>query len=847
MEITQHRSVHRLASALRTMARAVGLKISKLRLVSSTLIALISVIIIWYPFGFSLGGTVEEWDFIHLLNQHPDAWNSFPGRFWSETFAARPLQLALFYLAHAIDTQSFFGFHLVLIGSCLLRVIAGCSIGFWLFRQRGYALILGALFLVFPADTQQINFRTLNISVASTMMFVATALNLVALTRTNPSRRLVIAAAATVISCAATLVYEASFALYALVPLLVLARFGINGAFSFVRRTVPVWLVWIAGPVLNATYLWYAIVVLKSGYEADLLHGSSGFLHNTRYLVTSGAYRVFFDSWRSIWNILADEVGNRAVFVVSAIAVVGLFAVLAEVKKKPHTISYLLRVLLCGALMCIAGYLPYVVSEAHMVVSQRTFLGAAAGASVIFVAGIALIFRRNDRIGVLVGSILVFAGLVSQLYQHDQYAKIYIGVIRPYLANVADRIDPSKRVHLITDHSGLGGYLNGIFRTKVTHGIAARLGDTEGSYFLCMNEPYSIMKPFYHCNLEGSAWIVVDMNGAQLRYPKSDVDVVDMGRDFDSLYQARSSKWSDLGSFSDEKSLFNRRKSPDSYHCRADSEWGYSRFCRGEGWAGTAPVPVGFRHENSVFLINDKGTLFFDLVPTSEPYSLRISLQRNLTHSVSSSLKIEINGAPLQFSLRGRTLSAVVPSALLVSGLNEIAILNPRRTDALMIEVAAVDLVPQTEMTVALEGDVPEMPPNRWFSASNDEGYALLAEGFSDREYPRGVWTDGDVAVIRFKTPSDKMIDQLDLEAIPYLDETHPSLDADVVVNRGRAIHLSFALPAKRDVITIPLAVDKSDGFAAVVEVTISIRDPRRPLSADPRYLGLFVERLRIR
>jgi hypothetical protein len=814
------------------------LKLSQSRLITSIILAAILVVVIWYPFGFSLGGMIEEWGFIHLFQQLPDAWSSFPGKSLAEGQVARPLQRTVFYVAYAIDSHSFFGFHVLLIASCLLRVIAGCSIGFWLFRQRGYAVLLGVLCLVFPADTQQISLRTMNISIASTLMLVATTLMLMALTRQKSMARLILAGSATVASCVATLTYEPVFTLYALCPLLVVLRLGFRTSLSFVHRRLIVWIMWSAGPVFNAAYLWYALVIKASKYQADAIRGSTGFLHNAHYLWTSAAYRIFFDGWRSCWNILTEEVGNRWLFAAAALAFIGILTALVETKAKRQTAIYLSRVVLVGIVLCIVAYVPYMISEAHMVISQRTFLSAAFGASMVFVAATALVFRGAPIVGAAVGSLLAYAGLVSQLYQHDQYARLYTGVIRPYMAIVADRIDLGKPVHLIKDHSGFGGYLNGIFFTNINSGIPARLNDTEGSYFLCLDEPFSA-KPLFHCDLEGSTWTVTSNAGGQWRYPNSDVDVVEMGRRFDTRYRARNSNWRDLGSFSREESLFNRRDSPDVYYCRADSDWGYTRFCRGEGWGSGAPS-TSMSHQNAFAPIAHRGTLLFDLMPASEMYNLRVSLLRGKP----SSLKFEINGAPLDISVSGKILSAAVPPALLVSGLNEIAISNAHGLAPAPIAITKVELAPRSKMSAAPPDDTPEMPVDRWIAASDDGGYSYLAEGFSGPEPPRGVWTDGDTAVIRFRAPAERNIDHLDLDVIPYLDEIHPSLDADVRVNQGSPIHLSFAVPAKRDVITIPVSANQND--PGLVEVTISIKDPRRPQSTDPRYLGLFVALLRI-
>src|SRR5579871_4504784 len=96
-----------------------SLKPDKFRLATSILVAVLCVVVIWYPFGFSLGGMIEEWGFIRLFQRLPDAWNAFPGRPMAAGQSARPFQPTVFYVAYLIDPHSFFGFHLLLIASCL--------------------------------------------------------------------------------------------------------------------------------------------------------------------------------------------------------------------------------------------------------------------------------------------------------------------------------------------------------------------------------------------------------------------------------------------------------------------------------------------------------------------------------------------------------------------------------------------------------------------------------------------------------------------------------------------------------------------------------------------------------
>jgi hypothetical protein len=132
--------------------------------------------------------------------------------------AVRPLQLTPFLIAKYLTPQSFTGIHLLLMLASVVKIVAGNSIGYFLFRNRKYALALGLLFLLFPADTQQMSLRTMNHSVAAAMMVGGIALALRVIVAPSRSRRVFAALASILLCCTAPLLYEAFFVLYICAP-----------------------------------------------------------------------------------------------------------------------------------------------------------------------------------------------------------------------------------------------------------------------------------------------------------------------------------------------------------------------------------------------------------------------------------------------------------------------------------------------------------------------------------------------------------------------------------------------------------------------------------------------------
>lgn len=667
--------------------------------VSSILPAIICIVVIWYPFGLSLGGMLEEWDILFLMLKNPTFWNSFPGQPLSSVFSVRPLQITPHFIAHRISENSFAGFHVVLMVACGLRVVAGATIGYFLFRRRGYAAACGMLFLVFPADTEQFILRTFHISAALALMLSSTALTITALLAKSSRSRLLRIALATAASCIAVLIYEPVFTLYALCPLLLFGRYGLGFFLTIVRRRSRIVIAWLLGPLLNVSYLAYATLVLKSSYQENSVGNGalSSIISNLHYLISSTAYRIFFDAWASAYDILA----NRTQFF-GYLAVVLLLTYVAillprDGSTRPIRHQRLYRFVLVGLVACIAGYLPFMVAESHMRITQRTFMATAAGATIIVVSLVAFVGNRWRRTAYFVLSTFVFIGFVAQLYQFDQFTRAYNDVIRPYLSYVSDQSDPTKKFHLVIDSSGHGGYLNGLYPTVVAYGPSVRRQRADDVYILCKNYEPSAIGEFRRCELQDSKWIITDAAMKTLTLDSKDVDVIRVGKDFDPTYTSKASTWLDLGSYNASASIFKPATGQsDRYTCRPDGMWGYSHYCRGEGWTDGIFIHRSFRHETYIATQSSNASLLFSLKPNGARYMLRIKLFSVLTDDVFRNIKVSINENAMSVKrVDGDTFEGEISSSALIDGQNEISFLSSLEVrQQLSLAVSSVDLIP---------------------------------------------------------------------------------------------------------------------------------------------------------
>lgn len=634
--------------------------------------AVLCVIALWYQFGFTLGGMIEEWDFLWMMNAIPHFWNSFPGNPMSDQFAARPLQVLPFAMARAIDGHSFIGFHFVLMIACFLRIVAGASIGFFLFRSRTYAIALGLLFLVFPADTQQMTFRTLNISVSIGLMTLGIALALRGMVAPSKTRRTISIVLSGVTSVVAVLIYEPVITLYALPILLIFGRYGIRKTLLAGRRRKSIIGLWAIAPIINAAYLAYSLVVLKSGYQMSVSqHGMlRSIIENRRYLWKSAAYRSFYEAWTSTLDILFHQTARYGFLAIVAVGVVLVLVAVSGRARNDATVSRFTRYVVVGLLALIAGYSPFMVSEGHMNVTQRTFMAAAPGASIVVMAAIAFACRKKDVAGALVAAIFVFIGLVAQLYQFDTYTRLYVTVTRPYMSMMADMMDTKKPIHLVHDTTGIGGYFNGMYISKIRAGASDRLGVITGATALCLDSPASPLMTRASCKLENDVWTVDSIDGVS-KYAAKDVQVMEIGENFDPDYRSTHGSWNDSVSFTTAQSIFKPDTADQtSYTCHADSDWGYTRFCRGERWSNGMHRTDD--DKNYFLAIAPNPTLQFDLKPAGKTYQLSIQTL-GVDPYAAKNLNISINDTPLKWSIqRDFFIEANVPSGMLKDGLNKI-------------------------------------------------------------------------------------------------------------------------------------------------------------------------------
>ena len=162
---------------------------------------------LWLPFGFSLTGLIEEWDLL--------GWFTTSGLFFNvhadgpiPQHLLRPLLPLTFGVAYLIDSDSFFGFHLMMIGALLVKGAAMTFLVGRATKSQKYGVMAAVFLLLYPADTMQLSFRSLHINWSNALSLLGSAFFYNSIDLANRLRRYFCAFIGFLLFFSAILMYE---------------------------------------------------------------------------------------------------------------------------------------------------------------------------------------------------------------------------------------------------------------------------------------------------------------------------------------------------------------------------------------------------------------------------------------------------------------------------------------------------------------------------------------------------------------------------------------------------------------------------------------------------------------
>jgi len=617
---------------------------------------------LWYPFGFALGGLLEEWDVLTLFSQNGVFYLATP----SSPLAVhlqRPFTVLFQALAFTLDPNSFFYWHVILAASLVVKGASAAAIALYMTQDRMIAALLSLLVMLCPADTMQLSLRTMHISVAIALATSACALWLWSTTALRQDVKVAAALAAMILYLVAVLTYEVTVGFLILPLLAVFVRHGAKSPAVVRSNWLPL-SIWAAGFLIWGAYYFWSFRQGGAYLEATLANASLlEIISRVPRFFAAGFYRAFYESWVDLIQISRFQLSDVAYPIGVSLVIASAFYLLDT--RQGTASSTAIRMFVAGLALFAVCYVPFISNPALLMVTQRTFLTAALGASLILVSCFVLLTPWIGRLATAaLGGIIIGVCFTGQLFQFDKYNRIYSEVFTPALSQLVSLLrDPLPQQPYIIIRNGYG-YMSGIWDLGASLNSALVYLVPElrpREVFVCEASSMRLLPRFLgrgSCSEDAGSFTIEKWNGTSVTLDKRNVRVINIGplaaeeRSAIATIDLPPRAWSVLGASGWDKrlSLFQRDDRPETYRCEFESSWGYAAPCRTFGFHEGEPYRPRLR-ANYAWIGETRAGWIFDIVPTSQQYRLRVVL-----HSIASSahqVGISVNNTPINYSWEG--------------------------------------------------------------------------------------------------------------------------------------------------------------------------------------------------
>ncbi|MBA2656660.1 MAG: hypothetical protein H0U70_06695 [Tatlockia sp.] len=418
---------------------------------------------LWLPFGFSLNGLIEEWGILR-------AFDVFGAIFFTHLYsplaahALRPLTVFPQALAYFLDSNSFFYWHVLLIVSLLIKGGATTKLVWQATNSKRFAMFAGLLIIVYPADTMQLSMRALHINWALSCLLLASTLFVSAFLSEKSIKALFLAFISAGLLWISIAMYEASLALSLLPFFIIYAKEGWQNCWDQRYRAKSIIAVWILGIVL---YLLYVAIVAPriDSYQQSFMTDQSllATLDITLpKLFSPGLTHSLFGGWIDAVQMVYKEIsylGYVYLLLVTSL-IFSLIVYFFNLKNNEEEDGFaqqragLTRLAVVGILLSLLGYIPFLVSYAHTMISQRTYLFSAPGAVLFWISLLLLLAQWKNRLATGLTIFLVSIGFGMQLFQFHHYLEIserQRTVLRNIVANFDGNLN--KKTLILLDGS----------------------------------------------------------------------------------------------------------------------------------------------------------------------------------------------------------------------------------------------------------------------------------------------------------------------------------------------------------------------------------------------------------
>jgi hypothetical protein len=687
----------------------------------------IFVVIIYGPVGWSMMGLVEEWDFFCLFTKSgvfyiADASSPMSGQ------QIRPLIALPYAIGYLFGPNGFIALHVLQATSLVLKGIAVAVIVDWLLANQLIALLCGLIFVIYPADTMQMTLRAVHINCALALSVGAVALLLDATRREDRALRLFESVLAGVAFITGSLIYETGLFLAPLPLLLWWARFGWSSGAARLRMQIGPVAIWSLAAAIAATYV---LVTSLSGsnYEMEVVGDYQTMLRSVvlriPFLFRVALYQLFAHGWYDGCRMLLAHLSFWRWLIGATIAVTSLLLIFPmPPQEKPGEWPRTARIAIAGFAAAILGYLPYLTSFAHLMTSQRTYLYAAIGATILIAGTMYALAKIRPVFAILLAALCLLSGLGSQWEQMVHYTALSHRqrmILAGILEAAPDAAPPNSKRPFIVDRSGATGnswMLRGWeLGTALTWFYGAVVEPV-----VCIETPGQLLisyvttahgKPL-NCRESPSGWDLVGEGMAQpIHFAKSALQQLTIEPDgrVTSLTPNPTqqpstpiaTRWQRmLGCWPAAACMV---PIPDvtkpSFQADFGKYWGLDDAPWGGGWKDEE---WNFPSRDQVswsWMIAPEANLWFQVKPQAGRYTLVVRLYSWISQAAKDSLAVSLNGRDLDARWTdGKTLLADFDSSILTSAPNELRLRAKQDPQTgLSIAVDQVSIRPEVQTT----------------------------------------------------------------------------------------------------------------------------------------------------
>lgn len=683
--------------------------------------AAIFVFLIFVPVGLSMMGLIEEWDLYFAFKKYGTFYFASASSPLA-THRLRPLTVTPFTIGYVLGPDSFFWLNILQVIALFLKVIGMTSVVNWMTGNRLLAIFCGFIFLTYPADTMQMTLRSVHINWAIALSVGSIAIILDSTRRTFRPLRLAEAALASLFFLTGSLIYEAGLFLAPIPFLLWWARFGFRRGWQQLQQNLDVISVFAVAATGAAAYV-FVVSLTGSNYQMEVTGDHLTILKDVMkrlpLLFEIALYRLFAHGWYDGLRMLSLHLDFWPYFLAAVALLIALVYLMRTgahlAQARPSGLLEPARIALAGIAAAILGYLPYLTSYSHIMTSERTFLYAAVGATLLVAAVLQVVARKQPLFSVFLAMIFLSSGLGSQWHQLSHYTALSHRQ-RMILAEILEAAPnagvPGSRRLLIIDRSGttintwmlrgleLGNALTLLYGQEVEPLVCIEPGMAFSSF---QAEPSG--KPGI-CRQTPSGWTVgvglpapISIENKNLRLltiePDGHVTSSEPALSASAADQAHWQKF--LGCWPAKECAYRPVASEtDRYDYDFGPFWGLDDVPWGAGFREIEWNLPSINPKSWSWITSPNANLWFQMKPRPGRYTLQMNIYTWITEDARQSFQVRLNDKDIGIKwIEPRVLGADFDASMLKPGLNQIELFSRTNPEnGLSIAVDRVTIYP---------------------------------------------------------------------------------------------------------------------------------------------------------